>query len=65
MEAICRLVERKLEEYLAPSKIVVYRGSVEQTKEIREALGCPIYHRNVNDRAGKARRMKEFIEGKS
>ena len=65
VEAICRLVERKLEEYPAPSKIVVYGGSVEQTKEIGEALGCPIYHRNVDDRAGKARRMKEFMEGES
>ena len=65
MEAICRLVERKLEEYPAPSKIVVYGGSVEQTKEIGEALGCPIYHRNVDDQAGKARRMKEFMEGES
>jgi len=38
---------------LARSKIVVYGGSVEQTVEIGEALGCPIYHRSVDDRAGK------------
>src|SRR5271156_5575535 len=52
VEAICRLVEKKLEQYPAPNKIVVYGGSVEQTVEIGEALGCPIYHRNVDDRAG-------------
>jgi hypothetical protein len=64
VEAICRLVEKKLEQYLALNKIVVYSRSVEQTIEIREALGCPIYHCNVDDQAGKARRMKELIEGK-
>jgi len=64
VEAICRLVKKKLEQYPGPSKIVVYSGSVEQTVAIREALGCPIYHRNVDDRAGKARQMKELIEGR-
>jgi len=44
VEAICQLVKRKLEQYLAPSKVVVYSRSVEQTVAIREALGCPIYH---------------------
>ena len=29
VEAIYQLVEKKLEQYLAPSKIVVYGGSVE------------------------------------
>jgi hypothetical protein len=49
VEAICQLVKKKLEQYLACSKIVVYGSSVEQTVEIGEALGCPIYHRSVND----------------
>src|SRR5450432_3673130 len=64
VEVICQLVKRKLEQYLAPSKIVVYSGSIEQTVAIREVLEYPIYHRNIDDRAGKARRMKELIEGK-
>ena len=64
VEAICRLVKEKLEQYASPNKIVIYRGSVKQTVEIREALQCPIYHRHVDDRAGKARRMKELREGK-
>ena len=65
IEAICQLVAEKLEQYPAPSKIVVYGGSVKQTIKIGEALECPIYHRNVDDRAGKARRMKELMEGRS
>ena len=64
IEVICRLVKEKLEKYAAPSKIIVYCGSVERTIKIGEALGCPIYHRSVDDRAGKARRMKELMEGK-
>lgn len=42
----------------------MYSRSVEQTIKIGEALDCPIYHRSVDDRAGKARRMKELMEGK-
>ena len=64
IEAICQLVEEKLEKYAAPSKIIVYSGSVERTIEIGEALECPIYHRSVDNRAGKAKRMKKLIEGK-
>lgn len=64
VEAICQLVAEKLEQYPAPSKIVVYGGSVDQTVEIGEALECPIYHRNVDNRAGKAERMKDLTEGK-
>src|SRR5271168_1958367 len=45
VEAICQLVEKKLEQYLAPRKIVVYSRSVAQTVAIREALRCPIYYR--------------------
>jgi superfamily II DNA helicase RecQ len=58
-------VKTKLEEYIAPSKIVIYSGSIEQTIEIGEALECPVYYYNIDDRARKARRMKELIEGSS
>ena len=64
VERVRQLVEEKSEQYAAPSKIVIYGGSVEQTIEIGEALGCPIYHRKVDDQAGKARRMKELMEGR-
>jgi superfamily II DNA helicase RecQ len=57
-------VEEKLEKYAAPSKIIVYGGSIERTIEIGEAIGCPIYHRGVDNRAGKAKRIKGLMEGK-
>src|SRR5450432_3502659 len=65
IEVIYQLVKTKLEEYIAPSKIVIYSGSIEQTIEIGEALECPVYYYNIDDRARKARRMKELIEGSS
>jgi superfamily II DNA helicase RecQ len=65
LEAVCRLVKQKLEQYPVLSKIVVYRGNVAQTVEIGEALDCSIYYCNVNNQAGKARQIKELIEGKS
>ena len=34
IKAICWLVEEKLEKYVAPSKIIVYSGSVERTIEM-------------------------------
>jgi superfamily II DNA helicase RecQ len=65
VEAIGQIVEEKLEQYPAPSKIVVYGGSVDQTIKVGEALGCLIYHRNIDSRTGKAQRTKELMEGKS
>jgi superfamily II DNA helicase RecQ len=43
----------------------VYSSSVEQTREVGEVLECPIYYYSVDDRARKARQMKELMEGKS
>jgi len=64
IKAIGQLVEEKLEQYAAPSKIIVYSSSVKQTIAIKEALECPIYYCNIDDQAGKARRIKELIKGK-
>jgi hypothetical protein len=42
----------------------VYSKSVAQTVAIGEAIEYPIYYCNVDDQAGKARQIKELIEGK-
>lgn len=65
IQAICKLVKKKLEQYLVLGKIVVYGGSVEQTIEIGKALRCPIYYHGIDDQAGKVRCVKELIEGRS
>jgi superfamily II DNA helicase RecQ len=64
-ETICRLVKEKSEQYPAPAKIVIYGGSVNMTVALGEALGCATYHHQVDSRSGKARRMKELMDGSS
>ena len=59
------MVVEKLEQYIVPSKIVVYSSSINQTIEVGEALGCPIYYYNVDSHARKAQCIKDLIEGKS
>ena len=49
IKAICRLVEEKLEKYIALSKIILYSRSVKRTIEIEEALRCLIYHYSVDN----------------
>ena len=64
LKAVCRLANQKIKQYPAPSKIIIYRGSVAQTKEIREVLKYLIYYCNINNQAGKARCIKELINRK-
>jgi hypothetical protein len=65
VEEVQQLVEQKLKQYPVLSKIVVYRDSIAQTVEIEETLRCPIYHCSIDDRAEKARYIKDLIEERS
>ena len=49
IEAVCRLVEKKLEEYPTPAKIIVYSSSIITTQDLSEALNCHAYYRDVGD----------------
>jgi superfamily II DNA helicase RecQ len=62
--AICQLVAEKLEQYPVPSKIVVYSSSIDQTVEVGEVLGYPIYYCNIDNCTGKVQCIKDLIEGK-
>jgi superfamily II DNA helicase RecQ len=62
---VLQLVEEKLEQYPAPGKIMIYSSRVEEVEELGEVLGCEVYHRTVDSRDGKARRLKEWMEGKA
>jgi superfamily II DNA helicase RecQ len=62
-EAVCRLVQEKLERYSAPAKIIVYGGSIERTKELSRALGCHEYYREVGDRDEKEKIMGRWQRG--
>jgi superfamily II DNA helicase RecQ len=50
---VCRLVEQKLEEYAAPTKIIIYSSSIVTTQEVSSALDCHAYYRDVGDAAVK------------
>jgi superfamily II DNA helicase RecQ len=41
---VCRLVKQKLEEYIAPAKIIIYSSSIITTQEVSSALDCYAYY---------------------
>lgn len=59
------MVEEKLGQYAAPGKIIIYSSRVEEAEELGEVLGCEVYHRTIDSQDGKARRLKEWMEGKA
>lgn len=62
-DEVCEVIHRKLQEYPAPGKIIVYSGRITPGEELAAALGCDMYHRHVDDPVGKQQRMKAWIEG--
>src|SRR6187402_3553284 len=62
--AVLALVAEKLEQFPAPGKIIVYSSSVDGADGLGEALGCEVYHRTVDTRDGKARRLKDWMDGR-
>lgn len=62
-DAVCRLVQEKLEQYGAPSKIIVYGGTIARTKELSDALDCHEYYREVGDREEKEEIMERWQHG--
>jgi len=62
-DAVCRVVQEKLAQYAAPGKIIVYSSEISQGEKLAAELGCPVYHRNVDDHIGKAQRMREWLRG--
>jgi superfamily II DNA helicase RecQ len=62
-DAVCRTVQEKLEQYAGPGKIIVYSSQVTQAERLAEKLGCPVYHRKVDDKMGKAQRIRGWLKG--
>jgi len=59
-EAVQQLVVRKLDEYAAPAKIVVYSSSIETTKALRDVLDCHAYYREVGNVQEKEEIAQQF-----
>jgi flavodoxin len=56
-EAVCQLVAEKLQEYLAPAKIIVYSSNIKTIKELASegALNCYMYFADVGSAKEKDR----------
>ncbi|OBT40744.1 hypothetical protein VE00_09795 [Pseudogymnoascus sp. WSF 3629] len=52
-QAVRDLVAWKLEEYLAPAKIIIYSSSIEAIKELGKELEYPMYYAKVGSEAEK------------
>jgi superfamily II DNA helicase RecQ len=61
--AVLALVTEKLEQFPAPGKIIIYSSSVKGADRLGAVLGCEVYHRTVDTQDGKARRLKDWMEG--
>ena len=49
IEAACHLVAKKLEQYPAPAKIIIYGSSIDTIKELGSALNCHTYYADVGN----------------
>jgi RecQ family ATP-dependent DNA helicase len=62
-EAVCRLVQAKLEQHAAPAKVIVYGGTIANTQALSQALGCHEYYHEVGDREEKETIMGRWQQG--
>jgi hypothetical protein len=57
-DTVCWLIQGKLAQYLAPTKIIVYGRTIKQTTELSQALDCYKYYCEVSD----YKKKEEIIE---
>ena len=57
-DVIKRVVHEKLARYNDNSKIIVYSSKIVRAEQLGVLLECPVYHRNVDSRQGKKRRIQ-------
>lgn len=62
MSVLISIVERKKKQYSEDGKIVVYCGSVEQTKAVAAELGGICYHREAGTAEHKSRMLHQLKE---
>jgi superfamily II DNA helicase RecQ len=63
ISATVGVVEEMKVRYAAPAKIIVYIRNKKQADELSKELGCLLYHADVDDRAGKRKRLAEWYKG--
>jgi superfamily II DNA helicase RecQ len=60
IDAVGQMVRRKLQEYPAPAKIIIYSSSIETIKEMGERLGYPTYYADVGSERQKAHIQQQW-----
>ena len=60
-DEVMQVIEEKLKQYPAPAKIIVYCSVKKGAEKLAEALGCDVYHRDIDTEDGKARRLKNWM----
>ena len=60
-DEVMRVMEEKLKQYPAPAKIIIYCSVKKGAERLAEALGCDVYHRDIDTEDGKARRLKNWM----
>jgi superfamily II DNA helicase RecQ len=58
---VCQEVAALSERYQT-GKVIVYGGTIERVEELGAMLGCPIYHANVADAAGKTEILRRWMQ---
>ena len=58
---VIQVIEAKCAQYPAPAKMVVYCSNKVAAEKLAEAIGCDIYHRDIDTEDGKARRLKAWM----
>lgn len=61
--AVHDLVAQKLEEYLAPAKIIIYCSSIVGIKSLGKELDCPMYYAKVGSEAEKKQIRQQWESG--
>jgi superfamily II DNA helicase RecQ len=60
---VIQVIEAKCVQYAAPAKMIVYCSNKIAAEKLAEAIGCEVYHRDIDTEDGKARRLKAWMKG--
>ena len=58
-----QVVDELKAKYPAPAKIIVYSSNKKVADRLGEELDCILYHADVDDRAGKGKRLAQWRQG--
>jgi superfamily II DNA helicase RecQ len=58
---VIQVIEAKCAQYPAPAKMVVYCSNKIAAEKLAQAIGCDVYHRDIDTEDGKARRLKAWM----